>query len=82
MIFYLVMVLHAVPVAMWRPYATTKNAVKPERLPSLSCVIMVTHRPTTSVSKLRRTSQSEWAITDGAEAPVRGSIPLGGHHLS
>ena len=22
MIFYLVMVLHAVPVAMWRPYAT------------------------------------------------------------
>jgi hypothetical protein len=77
MIFYLVMVLHAVPVAMWRPSLLTKNAVKPERLPSLSCMIMVTHKPTTSVFKLRRTSQSKWAFTDGAEAPVRSSTPLG-----
>ena len=82
MIFYLVMVLHASQSRCGDPTLLTKNAVKPERLPSLSCVIMVTHRPTTSVSKLRMTSQSEWAITDGAEAPVRGSIPLGGHHLS
>jgi hypothetical protein len=43
-----------------------KNAMSPERLRSLTCVVMVTHKPIISVSRLRRRSQSEWA-----------SIPVG-----